>query len=554
MRFRNVKEMLKNSVELYGEKALYNLDGKDILYKEVYEKVNCLGTSLLELGLKGKRIAVIGKNSANWEIAYLSIACGAGVVVPIDKSLPYVELENSINRSEIEAIFFDESYEENIIKISQNGICNLKHLIVMGNTENEKVLKQSDLIEKGSKLLKEGKDEYLKAEIDPEKMSVLLFTSGTTASSKAVMLSNKSICANLESVMDTLKDINKDDIFLSFLPLHHVFEGTVGFLFPIAVGAKIIFCRGIRFIAEDLRENRISVFMCVPAVYENMYKSLRKKFEKEDKLETIKQLEEKALPLSLEERKQIFSFLHTAIDDNVKYFISGAAALEPEVEKGFRLWGFNLVQGYGLSECSPVVSVETNNNYRLSSIGRPLERVQAKILNPDENGLGELAIMGDNNMLGYLDNDEANREVFTEDRWIRTGDLATIDEDGFIFIKGRKKSVIVLKNGKNVFPEEIEKQVNLIPNVKESFLFGRPKSEDITDIKLNILIVYDETDFEGKTEGEVLKQFKEEIKTINKNLPRYKNILDVIITKDPLIKTTTGKIKRDDNLAKFIGK
>ena len=250
----------------------------------------------------------------------------------------------------------------------------------------------------------------------------------------------------------------------------------------------------------------------------------------------------------------MFNFLHTAIDDNVKYFISGAAALEPEVEKGFRLWGFNLVQGYGLSECSPVVSVETNDNYRLSSIGRPLERVQAKILNPDDSGLGELAIMGENNMLGYLDNDEANKEVFTEDRWIRTGDLATIDEDGFIFIKGRKKSVIVLKNGKNVFPEEIEKLANLIPNVKESFVFGKPKSEDITDIKLNILIVYEDSDFEGKNEEEILKYFKDEIIKINRNLPKYKTILGINITKEPLIKTTTGKIKRDDNLAKFINK
>ena len=554
MRFSNVKEMLENSVKLYGDKALYSLEGKDISYREVYEKVNSLGTSLLELGLKGKRIAVIGKNSANWEIAYLSIACGAGIVVPIDKSLPFVELESSINRSEIEAIFFDESYEENIIKISQNGVCKLKHLIVMGNTESDKVLKQSDLIEKGNKLVQEGKDDYLKTQIDPEKMSVLLFTSGTTSASKAVMLSNKSICANIESVIDTLKDINKDDVFLSFLPLHHVFEGTVGFLFPIAVGAKIIFCRGIRFIADDLRENRISVFMCVPAVYENMYKSLRKKLDKEGKLELIKQLEEKAVNLSLEERKAMFNFLHTAIDDNVKYFISGAAALEPEVEKGFRLWGFNLVQGYGLSECSPVVSVETNDNYRLSSIGRPLERVQAKILNPDDSGLGELAIMGENNMLGYLDNDEANKEVFTEDGWIKTGDLATIDEDGFIFIKGRKKSVIVLKNGKNVFPEEIEKLANLIPNVKESFVFGKPKSEDITDIKLNILIVYEDSDFEGKNEEEILKYFKDEIIKINRNLPKYKTILGINITKEPLIKTTTGKIKRDDNLAKFINK
>ena len=250
----------------------------------------------------------------------------------------------------------------------------------------------------------------------------------------------------------------------------------------------------------------------------------------------------------------MFKFLHEAIDDNVKYFISGAAALEPEVEKGFRNWGFHLVQGYGLSEFSPVVSVETRNNYRLSSIGRPLVGVKAKILNPDNEGLGELAVLGGSIMLGYMGDEEANKEVMTEDGWLKTGDLATIDEDGFIFIKGRKKSVIVLKNGKNVFPEEIEKAVNLIPNVKESFVFGKPKSDDLTDIKLNVLIVYDGADFEGKDEKEILNYFKEQIKLVNENLPRYKTLLGVNITTDSLIKTTTGKIKRDDNLAKFINK
>jgi long-chain acyl-CoA synthetase len=295
--------------------------------------------------------------------------------------------------------------------------------------------------------------------------------------------------------------------------------------------------------------------MCVPAIYESMYKLMIKKLEKEGKLDAIRALEKKADEenLSLEQRKEMFKFLHEAIDDNVKYFISGAAALEPEVEKGFRNWGFHLVQGYGLSEFSPVVSVETRENYRLSSIGRPLVGVKAKIIDADSEGLGELVVYGENKMLGYMGEDEENKNIFTEDGGIKTGDLATIDEDGFIFIKGRKKSVIVLKNGKNVFPEEIEKMINLTPNVKESFVFGKPKSDDITDIKLNVLIVYDDEEFSGKTEEEIINHFKEVIsRNINPNLPKYKHILGVQVTKEPLIKTTTGKIKRDNNLAKFI--
>lgn len=557
MRFNTIKELLNNSATKFANNTLYEIDGKKILYADYKHMVDALGTSLIDMGLKGKRIAVIGKNSMNWEVSYMSITCGTGIIVPLDKSLPYVELESSIERSEIEAIFFDESYEEDIVSISKNGKNKLKYLISMGEKSHEEVLRKADLIARGEELLKEGKRDFLDATIDENVLAILLFTSGTTANSKAVMLSNHSMCTCVYNVAETLNDIGEDDSFLSFLPLHHVFEGSVGFLFPIAVGAKIVFCRGVRYIAEDLRINHISVLMCVPAVYESMYKTLRRKLEKDGKLDTIKALEAKAdaEKMSLDQRKELFKFLHEAVDDNVKYLISGAAALEPEVEKGFRNWGFHLVQGYGLSEFSPVVSVETRDNYRLSSIGRPLVGVKAKVIDVNDEGLGELVVYGESKMLGYMGDDEANKEIFTDDGGIKTGDLATIDEDGFMFIKGRKKSVIVLKNGKNVFPEEIEKAINLVPGVKESFVFGKPKSEDLTDIKLNALIVYDPNDFEGKTEEEVNKHFKDIVMgEINDNLPNYKNILGVSVTTEDLIKTTTGKIKRDANMTKFINK
>ncbi len=555
MSFNTIKELLEGSVSRFGDKVPYPNAGNPITFPLSKHLVACLGTSLIDMGLKDKRIAVIGKNSIDWEISYLSVACGTGVIVPLDKSLPFVELESSIKRSEVEAIFFEEKFEEDLITIKNNGNNKLKHLISMGASTHEDVLEKQALIEKGEKLLAEGHREFLDAVIDPQALQILLFTSGTTANSKAVMLSNYSMCSCVKNVRDTLYDIGEDDTFLSFLPLHHVFEGSVGFLLPIAVGSQIVFCRGIRHIAEDLKLNHITVLMCVPAVYENMYKGLIKKLEKDGKLDAVRALEAKAdsEDLSLDQRKEMFKFLHEAVDDSVKYFISGAAALEPEVEKGFRKWGFHLVQGYGLSEFSPVVSVETRNNYRLSSIGRPLVGVTAKVIDQDSEGLGELVVYGGGKMLGYMDDDEANKEIFTEDGGVRTGDLAVIDEDGFIFIKGRKKSVIVLKNGKKVFPEEIEKAINLLPDVKESFVFGRPKSDDPTDIKLNALIVYDEEAFAGKDEEEITKYFKElVINEINPNLPKYKSILGVSVTAEPLIKTTTGKIKRDNNLAKFV--
>ena len=432
LKIANIKEMLINSAEKYGDNVAYKIDDKNITYKEVKNNVDSLGTALINKGLQGKRIAVIGQNSYNWEIAYLSIVCGTGVVVPLDKMLPENELESLIKRSEVEAIFFDEKFEEVLEKISKKNDNNLKLLISMGERKKEKTLLQKDLIETGKQLVLNGNKEFINSKINDDKMNILLFTSGTTSKSKAVMLSHKNICSNIDAIGKTL-NVDENDSFLSILPLHHVFECTVGFLFPLSVGARIVFGRGLKHIAQDLKDNQISVLLCVPAIYENLYKNIRKKFEKEGHLELLEELEEKAQNYSMQERRKIFKQIHESIDNNTKLLISGAAALDPEVEKTFRILGFNLVQGYGLTEASPVISVESEENYRLSSIGKALPGIEAKIDNPDIDGMGELIVKGDNVMLGYLNDDEATKKVI-KDGWLYTGDLAKIDEDGFIYI------------------------------------------------------------------------------------------------------------------------
>lgn len=549
----SIKDMLNKSGEVFGNRPAYEIEGRIITHNEFRNDVNSLGTALIEMGLKGKRIAVIGTNSYNWEMAYLSIVCGTGIVVPLDKTLPENELESLIKRSSVEAIFFDEKYEENIKNISRKNDNNLKILISMGKSTDENVLIQSELIQKGKKCLEDGNSDFIDSEIDENAMSILLFTSGTTSKSKAVMLSHKNICTNLTSIRATL-DINEQDIFLSILPLHHVFECTVGFLYPLSIGAKIVFGRGLKYIVEDLKLNNISILMCVPAIYENIYKNIRRKFEKQGHLELLEQLEKKAEKCTMQERKQIFNQIHESIDPNTKMLISGAAALDSEVEKGFRILGFNLVQGYGLTEASPVISVETEKDYRLSSIGKPMVGIQAKIVNGNEDGIGELAIKGDNVMLGYLE-DEENTNNVIKDGWLLTGDLAKIDEDGYIFICGRKKSVIVLKNGKNIFPEEMEKLVNKIDGVKESFIFGKVTNKSKGDVKLNVEIVFDKNEVQDiynvNTVEEIYETFNQKIKQVNSLMPSYKAIKGIVFSEEPLIKTTTNKIKRDENIARI---
>ena len=545
----DLKDMLKKSGEKYGEKIAYKIrqenEYKEITHSEVRKMVDGLGTKLIDMGLKDKRIAVIGENRYEWEIAYLSIVCGTGTVVPLDKSLPENELESLIERSKAEAIICSQKYVE-ILKKTK-----LKYIISMDlENDNDGIISQKRLISEGIQLVKSGDTSFTNAKIDNEKMSIMLFTSGTTSISKAVALSHKNICSNLMDISSIL-DVNSSDVFLSFLPLHHVFECTVGFLFSLYVGAETVFCDGIRHIPENLAEYKVSVMASVPAIYERLFKIIKKHLEKQGKVEQILKDEEKYKDSSMEKKKEVFKEIHDLLGGNIKLFISGAASLEPSIEEKFRRLGFNMVQGYGLTETSPVVTIGNKKYHKTGSIGKCVPSDEVKLLDINKDGIGELAVKGPNVMLEYYENKEATEKVL-KDGWFQTGDLARIDEEGYIFICGRKKSVIVLKNGKNIFPEEMETLINKEDGVEESFIFGKPISKDPNDIKIFVKIVYNKESFEGKTETEIKEYFNEKIKSINKTMPHYKAIRGIIISDKPLIKTTTNKIKREKNLEQII--
>ena len=545
----DLKDMLKKSGEKYGEKIAYKIrqenEYKEITHSEVRKMVDGLGTKLIDMGLKDKRIAVIGENRYEWEIAYLSIVCGTGTVVPLDKSLPENELESLIERSKAEAIICSQKYVE-ILKKTK-----LKYIISMDlENDNDGIISQKRLISEGIQLVKSGDTSFTNAKIDNEKMSIMLFTSGTTSISKAVALSHKNICSNLMDISSIL-DVNSSDVFLSFLPLHHVFECTVGFLFSLYVGAETVFCDGIRHIPENLAEYKVSVMASVPAIYERLFKIIKKHLEKQGKVEQILEDEEKYKDSSMEKKKEVFKEIHDLLGGNIKLFISGAASLEPSIEEKFRRLGFNMVQGYGLTETSPVVAIGNKKYHKTGSIGKCVPSDEVKLLDVNKDGIGELAVKGPNVMLEYYENKEATEKVL-KNGWFQTGDLARIDEEGYIFICGRKKSVIVLKNGKNIFPEEMETLINKEDGVEESFIFGKPISKDPNDIKIFVKIVYNKESFEGKTETEIKEYFNEKIKSINKTMPHYKAIRGIIISDKPLIKTTTNKIKREKNLEQII--
>lgn len=432
----------------------------------------------------------------------------------------------------------------------------LKNLISMDLLEHEEgVYSLKELVEKGKKAIEEGDRSFLDAEINAEEMGMMLFTSGTTSASKAVALSHRIICTNIMDIASVL-DVNKNDTMLSFLPMHHAFECTVGFLYPLYRGAAVAFCEGIKHIADNLREYKISVMISVPVLFENMYRKLIKGVEKQGKLEKLekgRKISNALRKMHIDVRKKLFKEIHEILGGKIRLFVSGAAALDVEVERGFHELGFRIVQGYGLTETAPVISAGTDDHYREGSIGQVFPSLEVRIADPDEEGIGEIQVKGPSVMIGYYNNDEANKQVFTNG-YFRTGDLGYLDSDGYLFISGRKKSVIVLKNGKNVFPEELENLVNRIEGVSESMVYGKPEKDG--DSKICVKVVYDpeiiKEMYNTEDEAEIYEIIHKQIKEVNKKMPAYKYIRELMVTTEPLIKTTTAKIKRHEELAKIL--
>ena len=565
MKFTDLKDMLNQTGEVYGDRPAYIFKTEEkgkfriITHKEFRENINALGTTLIQMGLKDKRIAVISENRYEWELSYLAVAAGVGVIVPLDKALPDNELESLILRSQVEAIIYSSKYDAIMNTLREKKNTNLKYFISMDLEENTQgIYAEKALVEKGKKLLADGNKTYIDAKIDAEKMGIMLFTSGTTAMSKAVMLSHKNLVTNVMDIIQRF-DLTDEDRFLSFLPLHHVFECTVGFLYPISIGGSIAFCEGVKHMAENIKEFEITAMISVPAVFDIIYRKVMKTIEKKGKLANLekgKKVSQFLLKMKIDLRKQLFKVVHESLGPKLKLVVTGGAALDPETEKGFNDLGFDVEQGYGLTETAPVIAAETPKCRRLGSIGKKFPSVEVKIDDPDEEGVGELMAKGPSIMLGYYENEEATKSALESDGWFHTGDLARIDKDGFIYISGRKKSVIVLNNGKNVFPEEIETLLNKVEGIKETFVFE--KKEDDGDVKVCVEIVYDKELIKElyHIEGEEnIKEFLwDKVKEVNKLMPKYKYVREMVITEEPLIKTTTLKIKRHEELKKVLEK
>ena len=557
---KNYREMIEYSVKNYADKVAYkykkNGDLKHVEYVEktyaqVGNDIKAFATALLNRGLEHKKIVVIGNNRYEWCVSYLAVTSGNMIIVPLDKALPDNEIENLVTRSEAEVAIFDKKYVEVMKKLKKDTNVNLQMLICMDNIKDENIEKFSELLRKGEELLKNGDERYEKVEVNPEKMSIMLFTSGTTNVPKAVMLSQKNVCANLSDFASWVK-LYPTDTLLSFLPIHHTFECTVTFLYGFYSGCTVAFCDGLKYIQKNLAEYKVSVFVAVPLVLETMYKKIQKAIRDQGKEKLINRMikiSNGLLKCKIDLRKVIFKQILDNLGGNIRLVLYGAAPMDKETIVGFNNFGIELVQGYGLTETSPVIAAESDKEKKPGAVGIALPSLNVKIDNPDENGEGEILVKGPSVMMGYYHNEEENKRAFV-DGWFKTGDYGYITEDGFIYVTGRKKDIIVLRNGKNVYPQEIENLINKIPYVTESLVYQREK--DKTDTMLCAKIVYDKDLIKEalgeKTEKEYKDSIWEKIKEINKELPVFKHIKNITITTEPLIKTTTQKVKRYEEL------
>ena len=556
-KINDFRELVKRYSDKYSDEIAFEYKENPsseshikITYSQFASDIKSLGTALINTGLSKKKVAIISPNRYEWCVSYLAITTSDMVVVPLDRALPDNEIEDLIVRSKAQAVIFDKKYTEVFSKLAKEKKSNLSQYICMDNIDE--FTTYSSLIQKGHSLLVNGDTKYDNVVIDNKKMSIMLFTSGTTSISKAVALSQSNICEDIYALAQ-MTDIRKDDTFLSFLPLHHTFESTCTFLYGTFSGITVAFCDGLKYVQKNLAEFKVTGFVCVPLMLEIMYKKIKKGIEEQGKTKlvaTISKISNGLLKMGIDIRRKVFKQILDNLGGKLRILIAGGAAMSKDAIQGFLDLGINLLQGYGLTETSPVVAGENDKCKRCGSVGFPLPGINVKIDNPDKDGIGEIAVQAPTVMLEYVDNPEATNEVL-KDNWFYTGDLGYFDKDGFLFITGRKKDVIVLKNGKNIFPEEIEILINKLPYVSESIVFGRPLEDG--DYKICAKIVYNREVinemFPNISKEDLYKKVWDDIKeNVNHKMPAYKYIREIILTDTPLIKTTTQKVKRHEEL------
>ena len=561
-RYNTMQEVFEDVTVKYKDNVLitekFDHKGKfeDITYGKFREDVIGLGTGLIEyLGLRDERVVIISETTYDWYVSYMSMLCGVGIAVPMDKELPANEFENLVKRSKAKAIIYSKRKKELIDKVREN-LPEVKYFIEMYSDKelNEKDVGFETVKNIGLKLYENGNNALLSTKIDKNEFKILIFTSGTTSASKGVMICNRNLTENVYACGCYVYLTEKDRLF-SVLPLHHTYESTIGFLYPFSVGASVAVCEGLKYIVPNLKETNPTALLAVPLLIESLYKKINQNIKKSGKSALVNSMiyVTNALKgVGIDIKRKVFAEILDNLGGKLRIIVSAAAPIDKKIGKWVEEIGIEFLQGYGLTETAPIAALTPEADTRIGSVGKAVTCAQLKIKNPNEAGEGEVLIKSTTLMLGYYEMEEETKKVIDEDGWFNSGDIGYLDKDGYLYITGRSKNVIVTANGKNIYPEEIELLLGKIPYISECMVYGKGEKEELV-VSVKVIPNYEyiaENVKENMTDEEIYNLIWDEIKKLNKSLTSYKAIKYMEIKKDAFEKTTTMKIKRYAELKK----
>ena len=560
--YKTIKEVFDKSRVEFADRPFivekFNPKGnfEEITYKQFADDVIALGTALTnKYNLKNERIVVIGENTYHWYVSYMALLCGTGIAVPVDKELPANEIENVVNSARATAVIYS-SKKRDVIKKVEDKLPTVKYFIQMNSNDKleGREIGLDTVIAQGKEMIAKGDNSFEKIQIDPEEFKVLIFTSGTTSNSKGVMLCNRNLAENINAVSVAVKLYPTDRLF-SVLPLHHTYESSIGFLVPMANGSSIAVCQGLKYIVPNLKETKPTAMLAVPLLIENLYKKINATIEKSGKAGLVNSMIHVTNALKnvgVDIKRKVFSEIYENLGGNIRIIVSAAAPIDAKVGKWVQDIGITFLQGYGLTETAPIAALTPETDPKVGSAGKAVICAELKIDSPNENGEGEVLIKSETLMMGYYEDEEATNDVIkvneNGERWFHSGDVGYLDEDGYLFITGRTKNVIVTQNGKNIYPEEIELMLGEIKEIKECMVYGK-EIEGEKELIITVKVIPNMEEIEavhGKelTDEQVHDIIWEQIKVVNRKLTSYKAIKKLEIKKDEFAKTTTMKIKR----------
>ena len=567
--FNTVKEIFINSSKEFADRTLllekFNPKGEwtEVTYNQFKNEVIGLGTALTrKLNLKDARIVIIGENTHHWYLSYMTMLCGAAIAVPVDKELPENEIENVIKRAKASAVIFSTKKADVMKKVAEN-LPDVKYFIQMNSDQEIKGrhVGLNYLIEEGKALVNGGDNSFMNIEVEPDTFRVLIFTSGTTSNAKGVMLSYRNLAENVNAATAYVK-LTPDDRLMSILPLHHTYESSIGFLLPFGVGASISVCQGLKHIVSDLQETKPTAILTVPLLVENLYRKIIKNIQKSKKealVNSMIHVTNALKTVGVDIKRKVFNEIYENLGGRLRIIVSAAAPIDAKIGKWVEDIGILFLQGYGLTETAPIAALTPDFEPKVGSAGKAVVGAKLRIDHPNENGEGEVLISSKTLMLGYYEDEEATKEaIFEEDgeRWFHSGDVGYLDKDGFLYITGRSKNVIVTQNGKNIYPEEIELLLSKHTEIKECMVYGKEvEGEKELTITARVIPNYEEIEEKhGKDldDEAIYKIIWDIIKEVNKTLTSYKAIKKLEIKKDDFVKTTTMKIKRFEEIKKDV--